>query len=296
MYYFKPILTKCHLCHIMEIIISLYQKWLLLVLWLCTRILKKGKNMKKILKIISISFIIIFILFYVGCENSCIKPTPPPTPCFPKHGYNLYGYYYYGYGYRTKYTAQEHVKRIEEATEEYFAKELKNGALLSYEVFNVYSFTENEEPTNFCIEMTWANHAAYMDGKTNFPYDIDEPESYAYIIGSILDDTYRVWHKDRLLTCWNGKSYYTLSGARERNDKLYYSTNFFDEGKSFNESFFACKQGDLYVGGVLNASKDRWSFPCEYTERSLNENDIEKLENTFFTLGRYDFSVEYKRT
>ena len=138
--------------------------------------------MKKTTKIIA-CFIAILSYFLVACTNN-----NHIVDDGGENGYNVYGFYYKHFDYSTKYNATQHIERIKEITEKYFNYEIKCGALLSFEMFNVYSISWHEEPTNFCIELTWLNFNAYFTGKNDKNYE--EPNVYSFIMGSIDKDKY----------------------------------------------------------------------------------------------------------
>lgn len=164
----------------------------------------------KIIKKFILFFIVLISLFNIACQSSSCgrdwrwaqKPGPPVS----------------------KYAPEEHIERITALLKSKHKVELKNEEILSMTVNNVYHFNDTY-PWLFVVDYIWRDYNSLFEyRKAKIPEnEIPEGVAYYHAIGHIewRDETYSIEEV-------YGPSYYSVSGAIERKDKLYYSPGHYD--------------------------------------------------------------------
>ncbi len=120
--------------------------------------------------------------------------------------------------FKTAYSQEEHIRRIEERTEAIFAEEIADETLVSYEVEILHSFYD-DDPEYFLVEVEYAEECivgAYDN--PNYSQTTENQEQpfiryttkYQHLIGFIISDEYYITKKNAREVFMNGRSGYAL--------------------------------------------------------------------------------------
>ncbi len=120
--------------------------------------------------------------------------------------------------FKTEYTVEEHIARIEERTKERFEEEIASGELVSYNVDIVYAFYDND-PEYFLVELEYVNEWENLIDENSPEYGTYTTK-YKHLIGYIEEDNYWTGLPGYSIEFMNGRSAYKLLGC-EKSRKYY---------------------------------------------------------------------------
>ena len=175
--------------------------------------------------------------------------------------------------FKTEYTIEEHIARIEERTKERFEEEIASGELVSYSVDIVYAFYDND-PEYFLVEIEYANEWENLIDE-NLPEYGTYTTKYKHLIGYIENDMYLVGIKGydsgtNELPFMDGKSSYSL--YEQRYERKYYGAGVqgvLVNGKIVKTADWSC----LEYGNVqFHSHKDKGCPIGEIIEEDLYRN------------------------
>ena len=160
------------------------------------------------MKRIALFFVFTFSLFLFGCRQKSKEILDGPSVLYEHPEYTC------------PYTEEENLKNIEKRTEEIFAKDMRLGIIVDYQVDILYAF--DGDPEYFLIEIEYSEWYAENAGRSF--------ERYAHCIGYINHTEYfvdlyfyeidQVPIKDMKEVFRDGKSGYALYASPE--EKRYY--------------------------------------------------------------------------
>lgn len=209
--------------------------------------IKSGGIMKKIILL----FLCIVCLFS-GCDNNTVEG----------------GYTHPDF--KTEYTIEEHIGRIEERTRVRFEEEIASGELVSYNVDIIYAFYDNDSEY-FLVELEYAQEHKFQRNENVYI------SKNAHFIGYIENDEYYVGIKyyDGSEYIMAGRSAYSICG--------------FDNGKKFYGGLVQAvetSEGIIQIYNWIDLGDSAVEFGSEdnFVQRLITESEQEKLMRSNFKL------------
>ena len=171
--------------------------------------------------------------------------------------------------FKTEYTIEEHIVRIEERTKERFEEEIASGELVSYNVDIVYAFYDND-PEYFLVELEYANEWENLIDENSPEYGTYTTK-YKHLIGYIEGDNY-----------WTG---------------LYSYDDFMDGRSSYR--IFGYSTAKKYYGGHIQAVEENGELITVFDRNCFHNSFGDRVEfHIHYQKSCYTYEVvakeEYK--
>ncbi|MBQ8229939.1 MAG: hypothetical protein IJZ32_04525 [Clostridia bacterium] len=182
--------------------------------------------------------------------------------------------------FKTKYTIEEHIKRLTTRTEEKYAKELENGELLDFRVEILYAFYDND-PEYFLIEYRFADTIDKIYGEDG----IKEVriENHGHLIGMIENDKYKV----RFLCCRDEDEWgdYHTRGYDEEIlvGQSCYTKCGFENTKKYYGGHTCAVELDGQIVQIYN--NDGYPDEARWERRVISESEQKRLMKQSYHMG-----------